>query len=65
MYSDIIDQLKTAVVLKPDSSLYLLTEKEVVLALGGILSAISIGTNQETTAGPSSGSLPISAMCYM
>ena len=64
MYSDVIDLLKTAVVLKPDSSLSLLTEKEVVLALGRILSAISVGTVQETTAAPSSGSLPTSTVCY-
>lgn len=65
MYSDVIDLLKTAIVLKSDSSLSLLTEKEVVSVLGGILPAISIGTNQETTAGLSSGSLPTSAVCCM
>lgn len=54
MYTDAIDLLKSAVVLKPDSSLSLLTEKEVVLALGGVLSVGNAYIGQ-TTADQSSG----------
>ena len=54
MYSDAVDLLKTAVVLKPDSSLPLLTGEEVVLALGGILSIGNTCTEQ-ITAPQSSG----------
>ena len=53
MYADAVDLLRTAVVLKPDSSLPLLAEKEVVLALGGILSVgttYTVGKEQITTA---------------
>ena len=45
MYTDAIDLLKTTVLLKLDGSLPLLTEKETVLALGGIL---SVGSEQAT-----------------
>ena len=53
MYADAVDLLRTAVVLKPDSGLPLLAEKEVVLALGGILSVGTtyiVGKEQITTA---------------
>ena len=53
MYADAVDLLRTAVVLKPDSSLPLLAEKEVVLGLGGILSVgttYTVGKEQITTA---------------
>ena len=57
MYSDAVDLLKTAVVLKPDSSLPLLTGEEVVLALGGILSVGSTctGARERISAPQSSG----------
>ena len=57
MYSDAVDLLKTAVVLKPDSSLSLLMGQEVVLALGGILSVgnTCTGTKEQITAPQSSG----------
>ena len=55
MYTDAVDLFKTAVVLKPDSSLSLLTEKEVMLALGGILSVGNTSTDGDITAAQSSG----------
>ena len=55
MYTDAVDLLKTAVVLKPDSSLSLLTEKEVMLALCGILSVGNTCTGGNITAAQSSG----------
>lgn len=57
MYRDAVDLLKTAVVLKPDSSLPLLTGEEVLLALGGILSVgnTCTGAKEQITAPQSSG----------
>ena len=57
MYSDAVDLLKTAVVLKPDSSLPLLTGEEVLLALGGILSVgnTCTGASEQIIAPQSSG----------
>ena len=65
MYTDAVDLLRTAVVLKPDSVLPLLAEKEVVLALGGILSVgttYTVGKEQITTAQSSGKSYMIVVM---
>ena len=40
MYTDIMDLLRTSMLLKPESCLALLTEREVVLALCGIISVL-------------------------
>lgn len=70
MYTDAVDLLKSAIVLKPDSSLSLLTEKEVVLSLGGILSLgntymLYTGRNGQTTAEQSSGTCTTPSLTYM
>ena len=40
MYTDVTNLLKTVALVKPDSCLSLLTDKEVIVTLCGLLSAV-------------------------